>query len=396
MAAAGRRRADHRAGDRRDHRHDAARQRDRRRAHRARAARHRPHRPELRHRARRDERAPAHLSKHARIPLSVHAQRRPARCSARTAPYYPLTPDELADGARRVRQASTGCRARRRLLRHDARAHRARSSTACAACERARAPPAPRAGRRLALPAGAVPPGHVGASRSASAPTPTARKAFREAMLAERLGRLRRASPATRPATARTCSTSASTTSAATASPTWRELAGRLATASTLPLVLDSTEPDGAARPGWSSSAAGRHQLGQLRGRRRARARGSSGSWRSSTSTARPSSRSRIDEEGQARTAEWKVAVAERLIDDLTAQLGHARESTSSSTALTFPIATGQEESRRDGSRPSRRSASSSGRHPDVQTTLGVSNVSFGLNPAARVRCSTRCSCTSA
>ena len=32
-----------------------------------------------------------------------------------------------------------------------------------------------------------------------------------------------------------------------------------------------------------------------------------------------------IDEEGQARTAEWKVAIAERLIDDLTGELGHAR-----------------------------------------------------------------------
>ena len=40
-----------------------------------------------------------------------------------------------------------------------------------------------------------------------------------------------------------------------------------------------------------------------------------------------------IDEEGQARTAEWKVRVAERLIDDLTGKWGHAREPTSSSTA---------------------------------------------------------------
>ena len=51
---------------------------------------------------------------------------------------------------------------------------------------------------------------------------------------------------------------------------------------------------------------------------------------------------------------------------------------------LTFPIATGQEETRRDGSRRSRRSASSSGATPTVQTTLGLSNISFGLNPAAR------------
>ena len=59
MAAAGRRVPIDRPRHRRDHRHDAARQRDRRRADRARAARHRPDRAELRHRSRRDERAPA-------------------------------------------------------------------------------------------------------------------------------------------------------------------------------------------------------------------------------------------------------------------------------------------------------------------------------------------------
>ena len=32
-----------------------------------------------------------------------------------------------------------------------------------------------------------------------------------------------------------------------------------------------------------------------------------------------------IDEEGQARTAEWKVRIADRLVDDLVEQLGHAR-----------------------------------------------------------------------
>ena len=41
----------------------------------------------------------------------------------------------------------------------------------------------------------------------------------------------------------------------------------------------------------------------------------------------------RIDEEGQARTAEWKVRVADRLIDDLTGKWGHAASRTSSSTA---------------------------------------------------------------
>ncbi len=51
---------------------------------------------------------------------------------------------------------------------------------------------------------------------------------------------------------------------------------------------------------------------------------------------------------------------------------------------LTFPIATGQEETRRDGLETIEAIRRSSA-YPDVQTTLGVSNVSFGLNPAARV-----------
>lgn len=55
-----------------------------------------------------------------------------------------------------------------------------------------------------------------------------------------------------------------------------------------------------------------------------------------------------IDEEGQARTSEWKVRVADRLIKDLTTNWGMSVESILVDT-LTFPIATGQEETRRDG-----------------------------------------------
>ena len=51
---------------------------------------------------------------------------------------------------------------------------------------------------------------------------------------------------------------------------------------------------------------------------------------------------------------------------------------------LTFPIATGQEETRRDGIETIEAIRELKRRHPDVHSTLGVSNVSFGLNPAAR------------
>ncbi len=90
-----------------------------------------------------------------------------------------------------------------------------------------------------------------------------------------------------------------------------------------------------------------------------------------------------IDEQGQARTAEWKVAVAERLIADLTGKWG-MRTQDIIVDCLTFPIATGQEETRRDAIETIEAIAELKRRHPAVQTTLGVSNVSFGLKPAAR------------
>ena len=55
-----------------------------------------------------------------------------------------------------------------------------------------------------------------------------------------------------------------------------------------------------------------------------------------------------IDEEGQARTAEKKVEIAERLIDDITGNWG-VDESSILIDTLTFTICTGQEESRKDG-----------------------------------------------
>ena len=90
-----------------------------------------------------------------------------------------------------------------------------------------------------------------------------------------------------------------------------------------------------------------------------------------------------IDEEGQARTAEWKVRVADRLIRDLRDHWGMSVGDILVDT-LTFPIATGQEETRRDGIETIEAIRQLKTMYPDVQTTLGLSNVSFGLNPAAR------------
>jgi 5-methyltetrahydrofolate--homocysteine methyltransferase len=161
-----------------------------------------------------------------------------------------------------------------------------------------------------------------------------------------------------------------------------RELAGRFATASTLPIMLDSTEPQ--------VVEAGLEMLG-------GRCIVNSVNYEDGDG---PTSRFArmmpivkehgaavvaltIDEEGQARTADWKVRVASRLIDDLTGTWGMRREDILVD-CLTFPIATGQEETRRDGLETIEAIRRISELYPGVNFTLGISNISFGLNPAAR------------
>lgn len=90
-----------------------------------------------------------------------------------------------------------------------------------------------------------------------------------------------------------------------------------------------------------------------------------------------------IDEEGQARSTEWKLRVADRLVGTLTEQWG-LRTSDIIVDCLTFPIATGQEETRRDAIHTIDAIRQVTAKYPGIHTTLGISNVSFGLNPAAR------------
>jgi 5-methyltetrahydrofolate--homocysteine methyltransferase len=161
-----------------------------------------------------------------------------------------------------------------------------------------------------------------------------------------------------------------------------REMAGRLATASTLPIMIDSTEP--------GVIEAGLEMLG-------GRAIVNSVNYEdgdgphSRFARIMPLVREHgaavvaltIDEEGQARTAEWKVRVADRLIRDLSENWGMSVDDILVD-CLTFPIATGQEETRRDAVETIEAIRTLKAMHPTVQTTLGLSNVSFGLNPAAR------------
>ena len=162
-----------------------------------------------------------------------------------------------------------------------------------------------------------------------------------------------------------------------------KELAFRFATTSTLPIVLDSTEP--------AVLEAGLKQLG-------GRSVINSVNYEDGDG---PTSRFArimplvkehgaavialtIDEDGQARDAQWKLKVSRRLINDLTENWG-MRVDDILIDCLTFPIATGQEETRRDGIETLNAIKALKEEFPNVQTTLGVSNVSFGLNPAARI-----------
>ncbi|SHF04453.1 methionine synthase [Streptoalloteichus hindustanus] len=160
------------------------------------------------------------------------------------------------------------------------------------------------------------------------------------------------------------------------------ELAERLATASTLPIMLDSTEPEvlraGLERLGGRCAVNSvNYEDGDGPGSR----------FRRTMELVREHGASVvgmcIDEEGQARTAEWKVRVASRLIEDITTNWG-LRPSDIIIDCLTFPISTGQEEVRRDGIETIEAIRELKRRHPEVHTTLGVSNISFGLNAAAR------------
>ncbi|MFI1931687.1 methionine synthase [Streptomyces sp. NPDC020330] len=161
------------------------------------------------------------------------------------------------------------------------------------------------------------------------------------------------------------------------------ELAGRFATASTLPVVLDSTELP-VLRAGLEKLG-GRAVLNSVNYED-----GDGPESRFAKVSALASEHGAalialtIDEEGQARTVEHKVAIAERLIEDLTTNWG-IHESDILIDTLTFTICTGQEESRGDGIATIGAIRELKKRHPDVQTTLGLSNISFGLNPAARV-----------
>lgn len=161
-----------------------------------------------------------------------------------------------------------------------------------------------------------------------------------------------------------------------------REIVSRFATTSTLPLVLDSTEPE--VLEAGLECYAGRALINSVNYE-------DGDGPTSRFARIMPIIREHgaavvaltIDETGQARTAETKLAIARRLIEDLTSNWGMALTDIVVDT-LTFPIATGQDETRRDGIETIEAIRALHDEFPGVQSTLGISNISFGLNPAAR------------
>lgn len=90
-----------------------------------------------------------------------------------------------------------------------------------------------------------------------------------------------------------------------------------------------------------------------------------------------------IDEEGMAKTADRKVAVARRIHDIAVHQYGMQPHDLIFD-ALTFTLGSGDEEFRRAGIETLEAIRRIKEEMPGVKTILGVSNISFGLSPASR------------
>ncbi len=90
-----------------------------------------------------------------------------------------------------------------------------------------------------------------------------------------------------------------------------------------------------------------------------------------------------IDEEGMAKTPEAKLSIAKRLVAFACGEHG-LPQSDLLIDPLTFTVATGNEDDRKLGQWTLEGIKLIRDAFPDIQIILGLSNISFGLNPAAR------------
>jgi len=163
--------------------------------------------------------------------------------------------------------------------------------------------------------------------------------------------------------------------------PDMHEVASRFATQVTLPLVVDSTEPQ-------VIEAAFEH----LGGRPILNSINLEEGTEPDTRLMRNLALARkfgaaviagaIEEKGQATTADWKLDVCKRLLD-VCVEAGLEPHDVIYDT-LALPISTGMEEARRYGIETLDSIERVKNEIPGTFTVLGISNVSFGLNPAGR------------
>jgi len=160
------------------------------------------------------------------------------------------------------------------------------------------------------------------------------------------------------------------------------EIASRFATQASVPLVLDSTEPQ--VMEAGLLHAGGRCILnsanledGEEPGSRLDRVFSLARDYGAAVICLL------IDERGQARDVEWKMDVVHRLHKIATERYGLSA-SDLIFDALTFPIGTGDEDLRKDGIATLEAIKRIKTEIPGAYTTLGLSNVSFGLSPATR------------
>ncbi len=160
------------------------------------------------------------------------------------------------------------------------------------------------------------------------------------------------------------------------------EIAGRFATQASLPLVFDSTEPQvvemGLTHHGGKAILNSANlEEGEEAGKRMDRVFSLAREYGAAVICLT------IDEEGQARDADWKLRVARRLYDIATTRYG-LDPTDLIFDALTFPLSTGDDDLRRDAIETIDAIRRIKTELPGASTILGLSNVSFGLKPAAR------------
>ncbi|MGZ4143014.1 MAG: methionine synthase, partial [Actinomycetota bacterium] len=161
-----------------------------------------------------------------------------------------------------------------------------------------------------------------------------------------------------------------------------REVISRFGTQVTIPIVLDSTEPDVieaglkliGGRPIINSINLEEGRGPETRLERNLRNAKKYGAAVVAIA---------IDERGQATTAQWKLEASSAIFKVAVEEFG-LRAQDIIFDCVVLPVSTGQEETRRAGLETLDGVEQVKKHFPESFTSLGISNVSFGLKPAAR------------